>query len=248
VDERQSFFEDDDDDTLLFEKLQEQVLEKYPNPERIGCIDHSTLKTWVYSPQKLDLSDPKYLHVLKCAECTRELIELRRLRNEQSERANIGVPSRQYPALNWRWAVFASVILCCLAVAGVIYRRTQSVATPAEVAESAPVAVTIDLSQAGTTRGTDATTVPAVVLPRRVDTAHVILPNFSPGGNYVVSVTTDRSGASEKATGRAVANVQGFHTDLTVALDLRSLPPGTYFLATTHEGDPASYFYPLTVR
>jgi hypothetical protein len=84
VDERQSFLQDDDDDTLLFEKLQEHVLEKYPNPERIGCIDHSTLKTWVYSPQKLDLSDPKYLHVLKCAECTRELIELRRRRNEQS--------------------------------------------------------------------------------------------------------------------------------------------------------------------
>ena len=110
------------------------------------------------------------------------------------------------------------------------------------------MAVTIDLSQAGTTRGTDTTTVPAVVLPRRVVTAHVILPNFSPGGNYVVSVTTDRSGASEKATGRAVANVQGFHADLTVALDLRSLPPGTYFLATTHEGDPASYFYPLSVK
>ena len=51
MDERQSFFEDDDDDTLLFEKLQEHVLEKYPNPERIGCIDHSTLKTWVYSPK-----------------------------------------------------------------------------------------------------------------------------------------------------------------------------------------------------
>jgi len=27
VDERQSFFEDDDNDTLLFEKLQEHVLE-----------------------------------------------------------------------------------------------------------------------------------------------------------------------------------------------------------------------------
>jgi hypothetical protein len=81
-----------------------------------------------------------------------------------------------------------------------------------------------------------------------VVTAHLILPNFSPGGNYVVSVTTDRNGASEKATGRAVANVQGFHTDLTVNLDLRNLPPGTYFLATTHEGDPASYFYPLSVK
>ena len=62
------------------------------------------------------------------------------------------------------------------------------------------------------------------------------------------SVIIDRSAASEKATGRAVANVQGFHADLTVALDLRSLPPETYFLATTHEGDPATYFYPLTVH
>jgi hypothetical protein len=78
--------------------------------------------------------------------------------------------------------------------------------------------------------------------------AQVILPNSSPGGGYVVSVTTDRGSTSEKATGRAVANVQGFHADLTVALDLRSLPPGTYFLGTTLQGDPASYFYPLTVR
>src|SRR5260370_40823280 len=77
-----------------------------------------------------------------------------------------------------------------------------------QLAQSTAMAVTIDLSQAGTTRGTDTTTVPAVVLPRRLDTAHVILPNFSPGGNYLVSVTTDRSGASERATRRAVANAQ----------------------------------------
>ncbi len=248
MDERQSFLQDDDDDTLLFEKLQEHVLEKYPNPERIGCIDHSTLKTWVYTPQKLDLSDPKYLHVLKCAECTRELIELRRLRNAQSERANVGVPPHPVPTSNWRWAVFASVLLCCLAGAGVYHLRTHSAATPAQLAQSTPMAVTIDLSQAGTTRGTDTTTVPSVVLPRRVVTAHLILPNFSPRGNYVIAVTTDRGGVPDKAAGRSVANVQGFHADLTVTLDLRLLPPGTYFLATTHEGDPASYFYPLTVR
>jgi hypothetical protein len=150
------------------------------------------------------------MHVLKCAECTRELIELRRLRNEQSEHANIGVPCHPGPAANWRRAVFAPVLLCGLAVAGVIYWRTHSVAAPAQVAESASVAVTIDLSQAGTTRGSDTSTVPVGVLPRRVVTAHVILPNFSPGGNYLVAVATDRGGASEIATGRAVANVQGF--------------------------------------
>jgi hypothetical protein len=83
VDERQSFLQDDDDDTLLFKKLQEHVLEKHPNPQRVGCIDHATLETWVYSPQRLDLSDPKYLHELTCAECTRELMELRKRRNEE---------------------------------------------------------------------------------------------------------------------------------------------------------------------
>ena len=248
MDQRQSFFKDEGNDTLLFEKLQEHVLEKYPNPERIGCIDHSTLETWVYAPEKLNLSDPKYLHVLKCAECTRELIELRQLRNEQSARAKIAVPSHPSPAANWRWTAFAAALLCCFAGAGVIYWRTHLVATPAQVVQSTPVAETIDLSQAGTTRGSDTSTVPAVVLPRRVITAHFVLPNFSPGGNYVISVTTDRGSVSDKATGRAVANIQGYHADLTVTLDLRGLPPGTYFLATTHEGDPASYFYPLTIR
>lgn len=248
MDERQSFFEDDDNDTLLFEKLQEHVLEKYPNPDRIGCIDHIILKAWVNTPEKLDLTDPKYLHVLKCAECTRELIELRRLRNEQSARAKVGVPSPLSPAANWRRTAFAAIPLCFLVVAGVIYWRTHSVAAPAQIAVATPVAVTIDLSQAGTTRGSDASTVPVGTLPRRVVNAHVVLPNFSPGGNYLVSITTDRGGASEKATGRAVAKVQGFHADLTVVLDLRNQSPGTYFFATTHEGDPASYFYPLTVR
>lgn len=183
MNERQSLLQDDDDDTLLFEKLQEHVLEKYPNPERVGCSDHSTLKTWVYTPQKLDLSDPKYLHVLKCAEWTRELIELRRLRNQESVRMKVRVPFHPNPAANWRWAVFASVLLCCLAVAGVIYWRTHSVVTPVQVAQSAPAAVTIDLSQAGRTRGSDTTTVPVVVLPRRVVSAHVVLPNFSPGAS-----------------------------------------------------------------
>jgi hypothetical protein len=250
VDERQVFSQqDDNDDTLLFEKLQEHILERYPNPERVGCIDHSTLETWVYTPEKLDLSDPKFLHVLKCAECTRELIEFRRLRNEQARRIAIPeIPKATTRSVDWRWAAFAAVLLCCLAVAGVLYWRTHLVSNQSQAMLSGPVAETIDLSQAGTTRGSDTATVPAVVLPRRVVNAHVILPYYSPGGDYVISVTPDRRGASNEAAGRGIADVQGFHADLNVTLDLRGLQPGTYFLATTHEGDPASYFYPLTVR
>jgi hypothetical protein len=248
VDERQSFFEDDDDDTLLFEKLQEHVLERHPNPGRVGCIDHATLKTWVYSPQKLDLSDPKYLHVLKCAECTRDLIELRKQRNEERVRvggAEAALGTRKHP--EWRWAGIAAVLVCCLAVAGVAYWRIHS-ATSSQAISATPVAETIDLIQAGTTRGGETSTVQPVVLPRRVVTAHILLPYFSPGGKYAVSVTKDRNGSAAKAEGSGSANVNGFHADLSVTLDLRNLPQGTYYLATTHEADRASYYYPLTVR
>ena len=160
MDERQSFFEDDEDDKLLFEKLQEHVLEQHPNPERVGCIDHATLKTWVYSPQKLDLSDPKYLHVLKCAECTRDLIELRRQRNEQRARVD-GSEAAQRTRMrsDWRWAGIAAVLLFCLAIAGVAYWRIHSSTSSSETIPATPIAETIDLSQAGTTRGGETSTV-----------------------------------------------------------------------------------------
>jgi hypothetical protein len=251
VDERQSFLQDEDDDRVLFEKLQEHVLEKYPNPDRVGCIGHDTLKAWVYSPQSLDLSDPKYLHVLKCAECTRELIELRKQRNEQRGRVEIpGTTGKTKGAKDWRWTGVAAVLVVALAltVAGVTYLRIHSATVTPENAEATPITETIDLSQAGTTRGDETSTVQPVTLPRRVVSAHILLPYYSPGGKYVVSVTTDRNGAPDKAEGQATASVSGAHTDLTVRLDLRNLVAGTYYLATTHEGDRASYYYPLTVR
>jgi hypothetical protein len=68
------------------------------------------------------------------------------------------------------------------------------------------------------------------------------------GGTVEVSPPTDRNGSAAKAEGQGIANVNGFHADLSATLDLRNLPRGTYYLGTTHEGDRASYFYPLTVR
>lgn len=245
MDERQSFLQDDDDDSLLFEKLQEHVLERYPNPERKGCIDHATLETWVYSPQKLDLSDPKYLHVLKCAECTRELMELRKQRDA---RRAAQIANQAARVRNWQWAGLAAVLVCSIALGGVAYWRTHSPTSSGASIPATPVALTIDLSQAGTTRGGETSTVPPVALPRRVVAAHILLPYFSPGGRYVVSVTMDKDGSPAKAETMGTANVNGFHADLTVTLDLHNLPQGTYYLATTHEGDRASYYYPLTLR
>ncbi len=133
---------------MVFEKLQAHVLEKYPNPDRIGCIDHETLETWVYSPEKLDLSDPKYLHVLKCAECTRELIELRKQRDANIGRAAIPAVSKESERASRRWIGVAAVLFCCFVVGSLGYWQIHSRMVPAT-----PVAQTIDLSQDGTTRG-----------------------------------------------------------------------------------------------
>ena len=84
MDTCQLFSSNEQEDKLRLKKLQESVMESHPDPDRIGCIDHSTLETLVNSPEKLDLSDPKFLHVLKCAMCTWELIELRVRRSERA--------------------------------------------------------------------------------------------------------------------------------------------------------------------
>ncbi len=80
----QDLLEDDDNDTDLFERLQEQVLKNCPNPERVGCPSRVILEAFVESPAGVTLEDLNGLHILKCAECTRDLIELRHKRESRN--------------------------------------------------------------------------------------------------------------------------------------------------------------------
>ena len=68
---------DNEDDSLLFEKLQEHVLAHFPNPERKGCPDPAALKNLIDNPSGVTLAELNDLHIFKCAECTRLLMELR---------------------------------------------------------------------------------------------------------------------------------------------------------------------------
>lgn len=77
---------DDGNDTQLFEMLQGYVLENYPNPARKNCLDAATLEAFVHAPETLDLGDEKFLHIFKCAECTRELMAHREERVRREKR------------------------------------------------------------------------------------------------------------------------------------------------------------------
>lgn len=92
---------DDENDTELFIMLQKYVLEHYPNPERKDCLDSETLRAFVYSTDTDSVSNERFLHIFKCAECTRELMRFREERDRQEMRVEqesvdgvAGVPLR----------------------------------------------------------------------------------------------------------------------------------------------------------
>ena len=80
MDNHRDFLEDDDNDTALFERFQQQVLDNCPNPERIGCPSPSILRAFAENPAFVTSAELNGLHILKCAECTRDLMEFRKKR------------------------------------------------------------------------------------------------------------------------------------------------------------------------
>jgi hypothetical protein len=107
----------------------------------------------------------------------------------------------------------------------------------------------VDLSNYGALRGgTGLSPLEAVELPSARVQLTVILPKLSDAGTYKVSVSRDRSSDHVLASGTSVAQGSDQHRTVTVLLDLRATRPGSYFLASTHDKDEASYFYPLRIE
>lgn len=241
---------DDENDTRLFDKLEEYVLKHYPNPERIGCLDHDTLCDFVETPEKLDLADLKYLHIFKCAECTRELMELRRIREE---RVRLGSTGSSAPLNNgrtmvrkWKWRLAAAVRF----VSGMVVRFVvKGGAKSSGLAGTPPfedaVSETIDLSRGAFTEPEIASHEQPATLPRKLVDLHLVLPKNSPAGTYRVTVAKDRNLRQTWADAVAFLSVRDSHCEVYVRLDLRLLTRGSYFLSAVCEDGRAAYFYPL---
>ena len=243
---------DDENDILLFDKLQEYVQANYPNPERVGCFDQATLRTFVETPGKLDLSDRKYLHIFECAQCTRELIELRRIREERLQReASLSSPpshNKWLGVMKWKPAVAAALLCAAALVVGVSWRM-HSVRSTHETESNLAVLETIDLSNRGVSRGLEqpSPTNP-ISLPRKLVKLHLILPYFSPDGRYRVTVSKGKNTEKVDVDERAIAVAHEARTELSAQLDLRHLSPGSYYLGTLCERDGGPYFYPLVIH
>lgn len=242
-----TFQEDDENDTHLFTKAEEYVLKNHPNPDRIGCPVPATLRAFVEAPRKVQLSELNGLHVLRCAECTRDLIELRRQRMKEMQ----APPIQAAQSIFWKWK-FAGIAACLSLIAftwALLHQRERKgEAARFSIASTNPVSVLIDLSGDGVSRGNEAFAPRPINLPSRLLTLHLLLPYYSPSGTYRIFLSRDKSTSSLIASAEGAATTDGPHTELRVEINLNQVESGRYFLGTQRLGDRAPYFYPISIN
>lgn len=180
----------------------------------------------------ISLSDARIDHAATCPNCMSRIVALR---SENRERT--------------RKLAYALVAVTCVVLAAALFgwfhlrqnrRQTMALANP--------VSKTVDLWNAGTYRGEQPGQLQSVELPASVVRLTVILPRFSPSGQYLIAVTRKEDGTGVVAEGLAPTVAAGRQEKVSVALDLRNATGGAYFLSTTHEQDQAAYYYPLQIK
>lgn len=240
-----STLRDDANDTLVFQELEKNALNSFPNPQRIGCPDDETLKRFVETPNEVTVDELSGWHIYECRECTLQLQELRQLREELLRRTE----PRSYRGMRLGWKpVFAVASLCVFVIIGSLSWRSHTKSVTQSVFDATVVPVRIDLSLEGTPRGHESEGTPsASSLPRRLVNLDIILPYFSQPGEYRVAVTKGRDSDSIQVEQPAAAEAQSSRTELRVTIDLRQVARGTYYLSTIRSADGTVNFYPLNI-
>jgi tetratricopeptide (TPR) repeat protein len=154
----------EDPDAALFRQMEQYVLDHYPNPTRTGCPDSQTLKLLVYEPLTLEFRDAKYLHVMECAECMREVIAFRETRMAETGAATpVGsvIPNSSTPTsasssspplrMHRRFGALTLGATAAACVAGGVLIGTHL--KPPTTHEAGVRSEVVDLSRDGTTRG-----------------------------------------------------------------------------------------------
>jgi hypothetical protein len=214
----------DPDNIRNRDDIDEVLSQANPNPDRVGCPPRETLASLARRSEPL--GDPAYEHLLKCSPCYREF------------RALQGAFARQAPSpiRSWSrvWVPAAAVLVLVVGLVAVWLTRGRGV--PSSTSADAPVSAKLDLRRFSALRSTEPGETPAAVtLPRRVVDLTLLLPVGSEPGPYDVQLLDTE--LTSRASAHTAAEVRDFVTTLSLTLDLRSLPPGTYQLAVRRQGD-----------
>lgn len=195
------------------------------------CPDDAFLRDLARRSKRIPLSDSGVEHAATCPACMIRLLEFRRKSQSHS-----------------RKLVFTAAIASCLIIASVLIAIARHRVSQPGPAGLAVVSQTVDLWDVGTIRGEQPGPLQSISLPAELVRTSIVLPRFSPPGQYVVAVTREQNGNGIVTQASAIALSSGDKEIVSLDLDLRKAKAGQYFLATTHEQDQAAYYYPLQVR
>lgn len=196
------------------------------------CPDEEFLRGLAKRSRAISLSDARIDHAAACPTCLSRIVALQ---NENRER-------------NRKLAYVLAAATCLILVAGIFGQFHLRHNHEQTVAVAQPVSKIVDLWNASTDRGEQPGQLQSVELPAAVVRLTVILPRFSPSGQYLIAVTRKEDGTGLVAEGIAATIAAGQQEKVSVALDLRKVTAGAYFLSTTHEQDQAAYYYPLQIK
>jgi len=196
------------------------------------CPDEAFLRALARRSRRIALSDPRVDHAATCPACMSRILALRRENRERNRKTAYAL------------AAVTCVVLVAVLFGWFHFRQSRQ----QTVALAQPVSKTVDLWNAGTYRGEQPGPLQSVELPAAVVRLTVILPRFSPSGRYLIAVTRKKDGTGVVAEGLGPTVAAGQQEKISVALDLRKVTAGAYFLSTTHERDQAAYYYPLQIE
>jgi hypothetical protein len=199
-----------------------------PNPARAGCPPQDVLVALARRQRLAD--DPAYDHLIKCSPCYREVRALQQAAGER----RVETTSRAW------WSAAAALVLVLGGAAWLVLSRSDDQSVPQApqqtAALSSDVTVQADLRKYTVLRSDERQTQPEpVALPRSRVKLTLLLPVGYDAGNYELQVLDAQLGSRATAAGRA--EIRDFVTTLEAAIDLGSLPPGSYQLAIRREGE-----------
>jgi hypothetical protein len=228
----------EDPDATLYRQLEQYVLDHYPNPTRKDCLSSEILRLIVNEPETLDLQDPKYQHIMECAECMREVIGFREARQTQVLTQPTG---RLIRAHRLSVLTLGATVAACLLGGVAIGTHIRRDAAPSVRELRSEV---LDLSRDATARGVE-NSQPAFLM-KDANQLVVELPPLSPPGRYQVTLRHNDGDVLVSADGTASAN--DGKLELRIRWNLAKLPSGTYRLGLKGEQDSAPYLYPIQLR
>ena len=187
---------------------------EFPNPERVGCPDSSILRGIASHKLPLSQAAPWFDHLSACSPCFQDFNKFRREAAGQRRRIQI-------------WLAAAAVLL--FAVGGLLWVRSRAL-------PPAPDVAVLDLRDRSVARGQNPseTGQAPLEIPRTAKHLVLDLPIGSKEGAYDVGLLTETGDQILRVTG--MAQLHDHVTGLRVDVDVRSVPPGEYFLGVRQPG------------